>query len=273
MDTSFDVKAQLLKIYENMIESVTSAAPRVITGIVVIILALIGAKIIERILRAVLSRIKFDAMLGRVGIDKMLQKVGITQALSAFLPRVVYYILLFLFAQAITEAMGLKAISDAIAGFLAYLPNLISALIVLVLGSLLGQYVGSMVTRAADGSGIDFAPTLGNLVSGLILMISAIMAVAQLKIDTEIVRIVAVCLLAGFALAFGLSFGLGSRDFTRNIIAGFYAKKLLAPGDEIELKGRRGVVAEITPIQTLVRSDEQTIAVSNSTLLEDLIKR
>lgn len=263
----------LTRIYENLVQSVTGAAPRVLTGIVVLLLAWIAAKLIAKLIGVLLNRIRFDSLLGRVGIDQMLKRVGVVQSLSTFVPKVVYYLLLFLFAQAAADAMGLTAISNAISSFLGYLPNLIAAALVLVLGSLLGQYAGQMVTRAAGESGIDFAGTLGSLVSGLILFIAGIMAISQLKIDTDIVRIVSVCLLAGLALAFGLSFGLGSREFIRNIIAGFYARKLVNPGDEVEVQGQRGVIHAITPVQTLVQAEDKTVAIANATFMEQVIKR
>ena len=76
-----------------------------------------------------------------------------------------------------------------------------------------------------------------------------IMAVGQLRFDTEMVRLVTICTLSGFALAFGLSVGLGARDITRNVLAGFYARKIFTPGDPLEIRGQRGVLKAITATQ------------------------
>jgi small-conductance mechanosensitive channel len=58
---------------------------------------------------------------------------------------------------------------------------------------------------------------LGKLVSALVVFIVAMMTIGQLKIDTEMVRIVTSFFLGAGALAFGLAFGLGTRDIVRNI--------------------------------------------------------
>lgn len=107
----------------------------------------------------------------------------------------------------------------------------------MILGTSLGQFTGEMVAQSARNSGIDFAPSLGKLVSGLIVFVVCMMAVAQLKIDTEIVRIVTSFILGGAALAFGISFGFGTRDLIRNITAGFYARKFLEAGNRLEILG------------------------------------
>ena len=221
---------QLLRILESLQQTVVDAVPRVLMGLAVIVALVLTAKIVERLLRTLLVRVRFDSLLEQAGLDKLLQRVGIRQSLNLVLPRLAYFLLLFLFARTAAEAFGLTAISEAIASMFAYLPNVIAAVLLVVVGSSVSQFAGRTVTQAAEDSGIEFARSLGSLVSGLILFIVGVMAIGQLKFDTDMVRIVTVCTLSGFALAFGLSFGLGTRDITRNIIAGFYARKIFRPG-------------------------------------------
>jgi small-conductance mechanosensitive channel len=99
------------------------------------------------------------------------------------------------------------------------------------------------------------------------------MAIAQLRVDTDIIRIVTTCALAGVALAFGLSFGLGTREITRNIIAGFYARKVFRIGEPLEIRGERGVLEGITPTQTLLRVDERLVVISNSAFLDEIARQ
>lgn len=129
------------------------------------------------------------------------------------------------------------------------------------------------MAEAAERSGIEFASSLGGMVSGLLLLVLGIMAVSQLQIDTEIIRVVTASILAGMALAFGLTFGLGSRDVTRNILAGFYARKTFTIGEDLEVKGERGELKGITPTQTLLQQGDRIVAVANSVFLEEVVKQ
>lgn len=267
------IREQLLATYQGVVESLIAWTPKVLLAVILFISALVVAKVVERILRSVMTRLRFDAMVEKVGIDQAIQKLGMRESLNVVIPRIVYYLLLFLFAKTAADSMGLTAISAAIGSFMAYLPNIVAALLILILGSAAAQFAGRAVAEAAGNSGIEFASSLGGMVSGLLLFVLGIMAISQLQIDTEIIRVVTTAVLAGMALAFGLTFGLGSRDVTRNILAGFYARKTFEIGKEMEVKGERGELKSITPTQTLLQQDGRVVAVANSVFLEEVVKQ
>ena len=262
------MRDKLVQAFTGLIDSIIAALPKIALGIVMVIAALLLAKLIERILRFILTKIRFDKLVGTVGIDRALQRLGIQRELTVLIPRLTYFLVLLLLAKTAVDALGLIAISNAIGAFFGYLPNIVAALLLLVLGSTVGQFAGQMVTQSAANSGIEFAPALGKLASGVILFVCAMMAIAQLKIDTDIVRIVTSFVLGGAALAFGLSFGLGTREIVRNIAAGFYARKILVIGKPVELAGEQGVLRAITATHLILESGEHEIAVSNTTLLD-----
>ena len=169
--------------------------------------------------------------------------------------------------------LGLQAISDAIASFFGYLPNIVAAVLLILVGSAASQFVGEVVTTAADEAGIDIARSLGAVVSGLILLIVGVMAITQLKVDTEMVRLVTSYALAGAALAFGLSFGLGSREVTRNILAGFYVRKVFRVGETVEVGGHRGTLQGVTPTQTIIESGRAEVVIANVVMLDEAVRQ
>jgi hypothetical protein len=267
------VRDQFMATYQGVIDSLIAWTPRVLLVFVLIIAALIVARVVERILRTVMTRLRFDSLIERVGIDQALQRIGLRESLNQVVPRIIYYLLLILFAKTAADSMGLSAISDAIGAFMSYLPNIVAALLILVLGSTAAQFAGRAVAEAAGNTGIEFAGSLGSLVSGTLMFVLGIMAVSQLQIDTEIIRVVTSAVLAGMALAFGLAFGLGSRDITRNILAGFYARKTFDIGRDLEVLGEKGELLTITPTQTLLQQGDRVVAVSNSVFLDEVVKQ
>ncbi|MDH4065239.1 MAG: mechanosensitive ion channel [Acidobacteriota bacterium] len=267
------MQQQIWQIIDSLRQTVVDLAPRVIVGLVVFVVLVAVAKLTEVVLRALLVRIRVDALLEHVGVDKALHRLGIRQSLNVVLPRMAYFLLLLLFARTAADAFGLDAISQAIASLFSYLPNVIAAVLLIVVGSSVSQFAGQTVRRAAEESGIEFAGPLGSLTSGFILFVVAIMAIGQLEFDTEMVRIVTICVLSGFALAFGLSIGLGTRDITRNVMAGFYARRVFNPGDSLEVRGQRGVLKAITTTQTILEQDDHLVSMANSVFLDDAIRR
>lgn len=264
---------QLRMSFAALFRDVVAAIPRVLVALTLVFIALVFASAIEKALRAVLVRLRFDSIIRRAGIDQWLQRVGIRQPINDFLPRVAYFLLLFLLARTVADALGLEGVSGAISETLAYLPNVIAALLILIVGGAIARFIGNAVTHAAQNAGVDFAQSLGNFVCGLIVFVLVVMALGQLEIETLFLREFATAVLAGIALAFGLSFGLGSRDATRNIIAGFYARRTFRVGEELEIGGERGILVAITPTQILLQQEGRTVAVANSMLFDGVVRQ
>ena len=268
------MKEKLFSAFENLADSAIAAAPRVLIGIVLMVVGLAIAKIIEIVLRFILTRIRFDTLMERAGIDKTLHRIGLRQQLNVAIPRIVYFLTLIVLARTAADGLGLTAISGAIGAFFAYLPNIIAALLLMIVGTAVAQFASETVTEAGRSSGIDFAPTLGKLVSGLIIFVVGMMAIGQLQIDTNMVRIVTSFILGAGALAFGLAFGLGTRDVVRNITAGFYLRKHLLIGERVEIVCQSVILRSITATHVVMEDDSATeISISNGTFLDQVAKQ
>jgi hypothetical protein len=267
------MKEKLGQAFINLMDSIIAAVPKIMVAVVFVVAALVIAKGVERVLRYTLAKVRFDALVGKTGVDQALQRLGMRQQLTVLIPRLVYFLILLMLAKTGVDALGLVAISDAIGAFFAYLPNIVAALLLLVLGSSVGQFAGRTVAQSAESAGIEFAPALGRLVSSLILFVCAMMAIAQLKIDTDIVRIVISFILGAAALAFGLSFGLGSRDIVRNLTAGFYLRKFLMVGKNVEVAGQEGLLKAVTATHVILESQGKETAISNETFLHQITKQ
>ena len=148
-----NLREQLVQTWQGLLDSAVAWTPRLVLGVFLFFAALVVAKVTERILRGVLTRLKFDSIVAKVGIDQALQRIGIRQSINQFIPRLVYFLLLVLFARTAADAVGLTAISSAIGSFMGYLPNVVAALLILVLGSAAAQFAGSRATEHQDQQG------------------------------------------------------------------------------------------------------------------------
>lgn len=268
-----DIQVRLGEIFRRMVEGAVDSIPELLAGAILILLALIAAKLVERLLRALMVRFRFDALVRRSGVDSWLSRMGVRQSLDDVVPRVIYFILLFLFAREAAEALGLTAISEAIGSIISYLPNVISAFLILLVGSAIAQVAGRGVAEAGRGAGVEAAPLLGRALTGILLFVLVVMALGELEVQTLLVRELAAILAGGAALSFALSFGLGSRDISRNILAGLYIRRVIRVGDEIEVGGRRGRVEGITPTTTILADGERSVIISNGVFLDSVISR
>jgi small-conductance mechanosensitive channel len=262
------MEKKLLDAFTSLGNMIARAIPEIAVGILLTILGLIVAKLIEVALRTMLVRIRFDNLAERAGVTRVLMRIGLRQQLSLLLPKLAYSMVVVLIAKTASDAFGLIAISNAIGVFFSYLPNILAALLLLVLGSTVGQFMGKMVTQAAESSGLESASALGRIVSALIIFLVSMMAIGQLKIDTEMVRIVTSILLGAGALAFGIAFGLGTRDIVRNLVTGFYTRRLLAVGQDLTIAGHTGILTAMTPTHIVLNREGYDIVVANSKFLD-----
>ena len=267
------IRDQLTEILQGVVESAMASIPRLLAGLVLLLFALVVASVVERVVRAIMGRLKFDSLVRRTGIDHWLHRMGVRHSLNDVLPRLLYFVLLFIFAREAADAMGLEAISGAIATLIGYLPKIIAAFLIILLGSAIAQVAGRAVEEAGRGAGLDLAPVLGRFTTGLILFVLVVMALGQLELDTMIVRQISILMVGGAIAGLALSFGLGSKDVTKNILAGFYVRRLFKIGEEIEVNGHHGVVEAITPTQTILREGPRTVVLANSVFLESPARR
>lgn len=273
MDQSFSLKSAITDVLSSLSDSFAAFLPRALTALVVFLVGFLLAKIAARVIRTTFDRLKINDLLQRIGLTEMLNKLGLRESPGFLLSRLVFYLLLLLFTQSAAEAVGLTAIADSITAFFDYLPNFVAASIVLLIGMMVAQFAGGAVTRSARDSGVEFAPILGRIVSSLIVFLAGLMAVTQLRIDTEIVHSVVLILLAGASLALALTFGLGTRDITRNLVAGFYARKLFEVGDELDVHGVQGTLAGVTPLHAVIEKEGHLTTVPNSVFLEEAARQ
>ncbi|MBN1569117.1 MAG: mechanosensitive ion channel [Acidobacteria bacterium] len=264
------MKEKLYESFQGLVDMVAGAAPKVVLGILLLLIAIVVAKVVEKVLSLFLVRLRLDNLVQQAGLDRMLRSIGIRQKLDFFIPRLIYYLILCLLAKTLADSLELVAISNALGAFFSYLPNLIAAFLLVMLGSALSQFIGTTVRQAAENAGLDFAAGLGRLISGLVFFIVAVMAISQLKVDTEMLRLVTAIVLAAGALAFGISFGFGARDIVRNILAGFYVRKFLQTGKPIAIIGQHGTLQAITATHTILDSEEHSISISNATFLDQV---
>ncbi len=260
-------------IGDGLIRFVVDFVPRFVTGLVILLVGWILAHVVRRVLDTAFVRLRVDHALERLGVTAMLQGLGVRGSMSKGTAKLAYWLVLVLFLKSAALAMGLLPVADAITSFFDYLPRLLAAFLVMLFGSVLARVAGEAVQRAAGESGVDYAKPLGRAVNGGIVFVVAVMAITQLGIDTQMIRTVVVIALSGLALGLALSFGLGSREVTRNLMAGFYARKLYRVGAEMEVRGERGTLAAVTPTSTLLSRDGSVVSVPNQVFLQEVARQ
>jgi H+/Cl- antiporter ClcA len=155
-------------------------------------------------------------------------------------------------------------------------PNLLVASVVVVVGLLLAAFLRGVVATSADRVGIHYAQQLAAAVYWILALMTFNAALNQMEIQIKLFNEIVLILLAGGALAFGLSFGLGGRDVMAGILAGYYVRQRFQAGDNVSLGALEGVVREVGPVATILEIEEEGMvhrrSVPNAKMLNEAVR-
>lgn len=253
----------------DVLDQVASWLPSLVAAILLLFLGWLLAALGQAIVRALLQRLGLDRLAERTGISRPLAEMGIDDSVSRLFGRLVYWFILLLFILAAAESLGLPGLTEALSVLVAYLPNILAAVVILLLGGVLAHIIGNAVGTLAVGSGIGGGPALGQVTRFTILGITIILALEQLRIQTTLLIALAIILVAAVALALGLAFGLGNRELARNIMAGFHAKEMFTPDQILTVRNHTGRLVSIGPATSLLETKAGQVSIPNEVLVNE----
>ena len=256
----------------SIVTGIINFIPNLINGLIILLVGFLIASAARWLLLTILRRIQIDALIDRVGLMSAIRNIGVRTPFSAIVAQVAFALLLLSFLITATRLMGLEAVARLLEQLLQFLPNLIAALIIFLLGGMAAQFVGNLITTAATASGLNSAARVGAFMRYVLMIFVIVLALAQLGLDTSILVTAITITIAAFGLALGLGLGLGVRSIVLHILAGYYLRQRFTIGQTVVIDALRGEVRSVGSVNTLVATSEGSVVVPNTTLLETPIQ-
>jgi small-conductance mechanosensitive channel len=177
---------------------------------------------VERGTDRALHRIGFDRWMREGGVTEALQRAGTTLDPSTALAKLVFWTVMLLVILLAANALGLMVVSTLFSELLAYIPNVIAAVIILILGIVLGEFVKDLVLASAGA--FPGGRTLARAAKAAVIVLAVFMGLEQLGIAQDIVLVAFIAVVGAAALAAGIAFGLGGRDVAAEITRQWYER-------------------------------------------------
>lgn len=255
-----------------VVNDIVRVIPAVINGIILLIVGYAFAAIVRIVLTFLLRRLGFDALMDRIGVADGLRGIGVSIRFSRLVGRIIFLLLFLSFAATATRVMGLGPLADLLNQLLVYLPSIVGALIVFLLGSLAAKYAGDVIGRVGRNNGLGYAATLGRIIQYAITLFVVVLALGSLGINTSILVTVLTIGVAGFSLAFSLSLGLGARNLVTGILSSYYVRERFPVGRTVRIGEVSGQVTEIGSVNTVVTTNEEIVVIPNATLIRTVVR-
>jgi hypothetical protein len=198
--------------------------PALVGAILILVLGWIVAGLLATLVERVLKTIGFERAAQSTGISGFIQRSGSSWTASAIVAEIVKWFVRLIAIQAAASILGLDQISQIINAILLWLPNLVVAIAIIVIGALIARFVSGLVRGSTSQMGFTNPDLLASVAYYAILVFAVIAAVDQLGIAETVVNTLFIGLVATVVLAAGLAFGLGGQQTAAQITAGWYER-------------------------------------------------
>lgn len=203
---------------------VFAAIPKIIAFALILLIGWFVASLIQRGVTAVLRAVHFNNLARRSGLSDFVQRMGLETDAAGFLGHVAKWFVRLIALVVAFDALGLPAVSDVLRELLMWLPNVVVALVVLVIGGVAANALASLVGASTSEANFSNPDLIAKVARVIVWGFAIVVAVNQLGIAQTLVNTLFMAVVGAAALAAGLAFGLGGRETAAEMWRRFYER-------------------------------------------------
>jgi len=217
---AFDsLKMALTDAFSSLLVGVVEFIPKLIVAVVVVILGWVIGAAISKIINQIFKTLRIDSALEAAGAKQLVHKAGFNLNSGLFVGELVKYFIVVVSFMATFSILGLNDVNMFLQGIvLGYLPQVIVAVLILVVAIVLSEVMRKAVVAAAKAAGVHKAGLLGSITKWSIWIFAILAALFQLNIAATFIQTLFTGVVVAFSVALGLAFGLGAKDTAREIV-------------------------------------------------------
>lgn len=248
--------------------------PHLVGAVVVLLVALVLAVLLQRLTIRFLEGLGIDELFQRTGARNSLWQLGYEGGPSRLIGTVLFWGIMLTGVAGSLSVLGLSSLQTTMDQIVNLSGRALVALVILIAGILSAGWLAELVAREAERAELRGSNTFRRIAFITIVVISALLAASQLGLDTYILVLLAVVVLATIGLVTSLALGQGLALLSGNIAAGRYVQDGTTLGDVISVEGIEGTVEELGYASVTLRSEDGHLyRIPNRTLLENVVRK
>ena len=262
-----------LEEYKNLaFESFSTTGVSILKALLVLIFGWLFIKLVVSILKRALKFIKIDKLGNKLNdieiIEGKKMNINITNVVVSF----VKWSLLLVLIIVVSEMMGLTIISEEIGNLLHYLPQLLSALIIFMIGLFIANFVKKSILTFFKSFELSGSKIISQLVFFILLTIISITALNQAGINTDIITSNLNLIFGAFLAATALAIGLGAREVVADLLRTFYTRRTYEVGQHIKFNTIEGEIITIDDISMTLKTANGKLIVPIKDIVENQVE-
>lgn len=192
--------------------------PNLLAMFIIILIGIIAARIVRAVVLKLLKAINFDSWSDRMGVTAVMRKGDLWSKPSAAVGAFLFWLLIITAIMAGFSALKIRAIDNLVSQFVLYIPRVISAVLIIVVGYVVTGFFSRAILISAVNRGYQYSKLLAEAVRILLILLFVAMALEQLQVAPGIVTSAFSIIFGGIVLALAISFGVGGIETAKKMI-------------------------------------------------------
>ncbi|CAL2095635.1 conserved membrane protein of unknown function [Tenacibaculum sp. 190130A14a] len=229
-------------------EKITQSLPNIAAALLVICIGIIVARIISKIISALLTKFGNTKMGSVLSIDDNKYEEKSKTEIIALFSKFSYWIVVLFFLVVSSNVLGWTIVSQEIGELFRYIPKLLSGIIIVIIGLYIARFIKHTILKAMSSLEMSGSKALSSMAFYIVLIFVVITALNQIGVDTLIINQNLTIIIASTILSFAIAFGFASRNILESFISGSYSRKNLEIGTEIIIDGFQGEIVKVDAV-------------------------
>jgi hypothetical protein len=214
-----DSLTQILQLaLQNVWVNVISFLPTLILGLLILLLGLLVASVLGSVVEKIFDALKLDVLLSKLGLNTYFERAGLRLRGAYFLGQLVNWFFIVATLLAVSDIWGLYSFSSFLQSVLAYIPNIIVAVLIMLAAVVIANFLRKLVYASVAAARLHASKFLGTLTWWAVVVFGFLTALYQLQVATQIINTLVTGFIAMIALGGGIAFGLGGKSYAEHLL-------------------------------------------------------
>lgn len=231
--------------------------PTLLIGLLILIGGWIAAKLLSKLILRIFNSTKNSKIANILNIDDLTEKLNLEISLPEILSKIVFWLVSLVAIVAAADSVGLSSVSEQLSSIISYLPKILSAVLIFVIGYTLARFLKNSVKSITQSMGMAVGGILSEVLFYFLLVIIILTSLSQAGLDITVISSQLYIVLGALALILSIAVGFGSQKIVTDVIKTYYNRGNIQIGDIIEVNGIRGTVVVISRTSVVVETETE----------------
>jgi len=207
-----------------MLTAFLVALPSIVGALLLLVIGWIVAGFVGGLVARLLRKVGVDQLATKAGITAFLQRARLKLDAPGLVGGIITWYVRLIFVVMAANAVGITAVSEVLGQIIAFIPNLLVALLILGAFAWLAGVTRNLVLGATESAAVPNSGALATIAYATVLGFGIVAAASQIGVAATLINILFTGIVAALALATGLAFGLGGREEAAQVLKSWHGQ-------------------------------------------------